>query len=106
MEINENDVKFIEKAIAVRNKGMYVNSNELTTVYNRVLEKNRRPTSCGQCLRAMVNELEVALNAYKRLQEALKNNGLDSTPSGENKPLTEANAGENKPKKVGRPKKE
>lgn len=98
--MTENDIKFIEKAIEIRNKGMFVNSTELTDVYNRVLNKHRTPTSCGSCLRMMVNELEVALKAYKQALEALKEKEVDNASTEENK----ASGDENKPKK-GRPKK-
>jgi len=106
--MTEDDVKIVEKFISIRNRGLYADGGQVTEVYNRVLNKNVRPTSCGSCIRQRVNELEVALNAYKRLQEALKNNDLDDTPSEENKAIVDANAGENKPpeKKVGRSKKQ
>ena len=88
--MNENDIKFIEKAIEIRNKGYFVNSTELTDVYNRVLNKNRKPTSCGSCLRMMVNELEGALRAYKKAQEALEKEQVNNVPTEENKEAVEA----------------
>ena len=99
--MTQEDIKFIEKAIEIRNKGMFVNSTELPDVYNRVLNKHRTPTSCGSCLRMMVNELEAALKAYKQAIEAQKKQDVDNSPTEDNKASGEA---ENKPKK-GRPKK-
>ena len=98
--MTEEDIKFIEKAIEIRNKGYFVNSTELTDVYNRVLNKHRTPTSCGSCLRMMVNELEAALKAFKAQNKAVETAEPITTPLEENK----STGDENKPKK-GRPKK-
>ncbi len=70
---NDEDVKFVEKAIELKNKGFYIDSNQLTTVYNRVLHKTVNNTSCGSCLRQRVSELEGALNHFKSkiAQEAI-----------------------------------
>lgn len=72
MNWNKEDIEFVEKAIEIRNKGFYVDGKQLTEVYNRVLEKRVSPTSCGSCLRGRVNELETALNQFKRLSDAAK----------------------------------
>lgn len=93
---NDEDIKFIEKAIEIKNKGYYCDGKQLTEVYNRVLHKSVNPTNCGSCLRQRVTELEVALNAFKKQLE------VNSTPD-ENKA---SDGAENKQiKKVGRPKK-
>lgn len=60
------DVQLVEKFIEIRNKGYYVSGEQLTEVYNRVLNKRVNVTSCGSCLRQRVNELEEALNRFKR----------------------------------------
>lgn len=107
--MNENDIKFIEKAIEVRNKGWYVNSKELTDVYNRVLNKKRAQTSCGSCLRAMVNELEAALKAFKAQNKAVETPPetlIVTIPTEENKSILDDTGTQNKPiKKAGRTKK-
>lgn len=101
--MTQEDIKFIEKAIEIRNKGMFVNSTELTDVYNRVLNKNLRPSNCGSCIRQRIGELEAALKAYKQAIEAQKKQDVDNAPTEDNKASGEA---ENKPvKKAGRPKK-
>lgn len=91
--MTEEDIKFIEKAIEIRNKGMFVNSTELTEVYNRVLNKNLRPSNCSSCIRQRINELEAALKAFKAQNkametppEALKDANPTIIPSDENKP--------------------
>lgn len=105
MKFTQEDIEKIEKFIAIRNKGLYADGKQLTDVYNRVLEKNVNPTSCGSCLRQRVDELEAALKQYKA-KEALKNNDLNNSPSEDNK----ATVGETgtqpvEIKRVGRPKK-
>lgn len=60
------DVQFVEKAIELKNKGYYIDGNQLTEVYNRVLNKRVNPTSCGSCLRQRIAELEGALNHFKQ----------------------------------------
>ncbi len=67
-----DDVKMVEKFIDIKNKGYYVDGKQLTEVYNRVLEKNANVTNCGSCLRQRTQELENALNQFKRLSEASK----------------------------------
>lgn len=66
------DVKLVEKFIDIKNRGYYVSGKELTDAYNRILHKNVNPTNCSSCLRQRTQELENALNAFKRLSEASK----------------------------------
>ena len=66
MKFTDEDVKLIEKFIEIRNRGYYADSAQLNDVYNRVLEKNVAPTSCGSCMRARISELETALNQFKK----------------------------------------
>lgn len=60
------DVQLVEKFIEIRDKGYYVSGEQLTEVYNRVLNKRVNVTSCGSCLRQRVNELADALDRFKR----------------------------------------
>ena len=69
MKWNNDDVKLVEKFIEIKNKGFYADSRQLNDVYNRVLEKNVAPTSCGSCMRARIQELETALNQFKKQME-------------------------------------
>lgn len=69
MKWNDEDVKLVEKFIDIKNRGFYCDGTQLTTVYNRVLEKNVPPTSCGSCMRARISELEGALNQFKKTLE-------------------------------------
>lgn len=65
-QFTNEDVVFVEKAIELKNKGYYIDGNQLTEVYNRVLNKRVNPTSCGSCLRQRIAELEGALNHFKQ----------------------------------------
>ena len=38
---------------------------ELLRIYNRVFKVNMQPTSCGSCLRDVMNKLEILYNSYK-----------------------------------------
>ena len=97
MKFSKEDIELIEKFIEIKNKGFYADGKQLTEVYNRVLERNVNITNCGSCLRGRVQELENALRAYKKAQEALKTEEpISDTPEENNKPVA---------KKVGRPKK-
>ena len=69
MKWTNEDVVLVEKFIDIKNKGFYCDGKQLTEVYNRVLEKNAPPTNCGSCMRARINELEVALNQFKKTLE-------------------------------------
>lgn len=72
MKWTNDDIKMVEKFIDIKNRGYYVDGKQLTEVYNRVLEKNANVTNCGSCLRQRTQELENALNQFKRLSEASK----------------------------------
>ena len=74
----QEDIDKVRKFIDIKNRGHYVETHELTDVYNRVLEKRVTNTTCGSCLRQRVLELEKALKQYeielaKKEQEALEN---------------------------------
>ena len=65
MNWTEEDIEKVRKFIEIKRRGHYVESHELTSVYNRVLEKHVGNTSCGSCLRQRVEELERALRQYE-----------------------------------------
>lgn len=69
MKWTSEDIQMVEKFIDIRNKGYYCSGEQLTTVYNRVLEKNVPITNCGSCMRARISELETALNQFKKTLE-------------------------------------
>jgi len=69
MNWTDETIKFVEKAIELRNKGYYIDGRQVTEVYNKILNKSVAPTSCGSCIRIRINELESALNEYKKQAE-------------------------------------
>lgn len=85
MNWTNDDVKMVEKFIELKTKGFYCDGAQLTEVYNRVLDKRVNPTNCGSCIRQRINELEDALNRYKKSQEELKEQEVDNVPQEENK---------------------
>lgn len=90
MKFTKEDIELIEKFIDIKNKGYYVSGEQLTEVYNRVLEKNVKVTNCGSCLRQRVCELEDALNHFKKLSERQKEIEVEDSPQEENKELKKA----------------
>ncbi len=94
--MTNEDVILIEKLIKIKNRGLYANGSEVTQIYNRVLNKNLPTTNCGGCIRARIQELETALNQFKKQMEL-------SAATEENKTVQDE-IKEDKPKR-GRPKK-
>ena len=87
MKWTSDDVKMVEKFIEIKNKGYYCDGGQLTEVYNRVLEKRVNPTNCGSCIRQRINELEEALNRFKKLSEELEEKKVEDTKEEENASL-------------------
>lgn len=90
MNWTSEDVRMVEKFIEIKNKGYYCDGTQLTQVYNRVLGKSVAPTNCGSCIRGRINELEDALNRFKRLSEASKEVKVEDSPQEENKAVRKA----------------
>ena len=98
MKWTNEDVKLVEKFIDIKDRGYYVEGYELTQVYNRVLEKNVQPTNCGSCLRQRINELQVALQQFKKsievnseASEGIAEDKVDNTKEEDKKPLKKEN---------------
>lgn len=96
------DISIVEKFIEIKNRGLYANGSQVTEAYNRILHQNLRPTNCGSCIRGRIQELENALNDFKRkikAQEQIENDKVDNvSPDENNEPTVEK-------KSVGRSKK-
>ena len=92
MKWTNEDVKMVEKFIEIKNKGYYCDGGQLTEVYNRVLEKRVNPTNCGSCIRQRINELEEALNRFKKLSEELEKDKVEETKEEENKAVGNASS--------------
>ena len=94
MNWTNEDIKLVEKFIDIKNKGYYADGAQLTEVYNRVLDKRVSPTNCGSCIRGRINELEEALNRFKRMSEKASESvsevKVEDTPQEENKAVRKA----------------
>lgn len=90
MNWTNDDILLVEKFIDIKNKGYYADGAQLTEVYNRVLDKRVSPTNCGSCIRGRINELEGALNQFKKLSETKTEVKVEDTPQEENKPKRKA----------------
>lgn len=60
--ISETDREKIIKFESIRQRGMYASGQEVTEVYNRVLNKRLPSTNCGSCIRQRIQEMVTALN--------------------------------------------
>ena len=96
--IEEADKTLIKKFDEIRQKGYYVNSNQVTSLYNKILEKNVNNTTCGSCLRGRIQELVNALKrqeeqeakeAAKKAVEEAKTEEVDNLPEEEKEANTE-----------------
>lgn len=97
MKWTNEDVALVEKFIDIKNKGYYCDGTQLTEVYNRVLEKHLTPTNCGSCIRQRINELEGALQQFKKSielnskpAESVSEEGVDNTKEDTKKPARKA----------------
>lgn len=90
MNWTNDDILLVEKFIDIKNKGYYADGAQLTEVYNRVLDKRVSPTNCGSCIRGRINELEGALNQFKKLSETKTEVKVEDTPQEENKAVRKA----------------
>lgn len=97
MRFTNEDVALVEKFIEIKNKGYYCDGTQLTEVYNRVLEKHVTPTNCGSCIRQRINELEGALQQFKKsievnseASESISEEWVDNTKGDTKKPVRKA----------------
>ena len=100
MNISKEDRELIRKFEQIMNKGHYVQSQQLTDAYNRILDKHVHNTTCGSCLRQRTKELIDALNnverreareqeAAKKAIEEAKEQEVDNLPEDEKKEAEE-----------------
>ena len=82
MNISKEDRELIRKFEQIMNKGHYVQSQQLTDAYNRILDKHVHNTTCGSCLRQRTKELIDALNNVERREarelEFAQNSGFST----------------------------
>lgn len=90
MKISNEDLALIRKMEEIGRHGYYVDSVQLTELYNRVLEKRVNPTNCGACLKTRLNELVEAADKFERMIELEKKEDLAPVKEEEIKPRREA----------------
>ena len=71
-EISTEDIELIRKFEELSSKGFYVNSQQVTDAYNRILRKNVGNTTCGSCIKQRIAELVMVRNRYELELELLK----------------------------------
>lgn len=105
MIFTEKNKEAVKKFNEIMSKGYYVNSQQLTRVYNEVLEKNVPNTNCSSCCRQRVSELVKALKQWEakeakeaeiKAQEALKQDEPTDTKAEEEKPVETKKRGRKK----------
>lgn len=105
MFISEEDIVLIKKFINIKNRGYHCSGKQVTEIYNRVLNKTAKPTTCSTCIRGRIQELEKALKQYeaeeaqKKAQEALKQEEPTPIKEEEKQAPTEQKKRGRKPKK-------
>jgi hypothetical protein len=69
--LTEDEYNFLD-AFYNRNRSSVKPSEqtELLKIYNRVLHERMQPTSCGSCLREVVNKLNTLYAVYKQEKDA------------------------------------
>lgn len=99
MQISKEDLELIRKFDELKRKGYYCDSMQLTTVYNRVLNKHVNNTVCGSCMRQRISELVDAANRYEQKmanevisnpKESVEEVKVDSNPQEGNKAVRKA----------------
>lgn len=64
--LTEDEFTYLtESKVLAKNVLIPSEQRELLTIYNRVFSQRRQPTSCGSCLREVVNALNKVVNEYK-----------------------------------------
>lgn len=63
--ITQEEREKIRRFAEAKNKAFRINANEVTDLYNKILNKTARYTNCGSCIRQRVCDLERWLNQYE-----------------------------------------
>lgn len=72
MTISEENRNIIRKFENIMRRGLYASGDQVTQIYNSVLDKNVRTTNCGSCIRSRITELVKALNKVEADEAKLK----------------------------------
>lgn len=72
IELTNEQIEKINLLSYAKTKNMRVNAREVTDLYNEVMGKRVRMTTCQTCIRNRIGELEGRLSIFKEEQEKLK----------------------------------
>lgn len=72
IELTNEQIEKINLLSYAKTKNMRVNAKEVTDLYNEVMGKRVRMTTCQTCIRNRIGELEGRLAMFKEQQEKLK----------------------------------
>jgi hypothetical protein len=62
----KDEHEYLQEWFSVSRESMKpTEQKELLRIYNRVFKVNMQPTSCGSCLRDVMNKLEILFNTYE-----------------------------------------
>lgn len=103
--ITAEDIELLKDLINRKNKGLMVNSKVVVDLYNRIMGKPAKPTSCRGCLIGYISamerkwaNIERAIEKANKASETVKSEGADSDATEIKEEPVEA---ENKPKTKG-----
>lgn len=69
--LTEDEYKYLDEFFTNLKSSVSPNQQrELLKIYNRVFKQRMQPTSCGSCLREVVNKLNKLYAIYKEEQDA------------------------------------
>lgn len=69
--LSEDEYKYLDDFFTnLKNSVSPNQQRELLKIYNRVFKQRMQPTSCGSCLREVVNKLNKLYAIYKEEQDA------------------------------------
>ena len=64
--LEEDEYNFLNNWFTVeRNTVSPIEQQDLRKIYNRIFDKNTSPSSCGSCVRDMVDRLRTVYNEYE-----------------------------------------
>lgn len=72
IELTNNQIEKINLLSYSKTKNMRVNAREVTDLYNEVMGKRVRMTTCGTCIRNRIGELEGRLAMFKEQKQENK----------------------------------
>lgn len=103
--ITAEDIELLKDLINRKNKGLMVDSRVVVELYNRIMGKPAKPTTCRGCLVGYIStmerkwgNIERAIEKAKEASEAVKTEEVKNDTSEEKEEPTVA---ENKPKTKG-----